>query len=335
MFFNNLITSFLFAFFILSTQVLSAQDGKHLLQKENLRQCLDSIYNIDFEYVREKCSLLPDSLQQIKDMFEVFCLRWEEVPIQHSKKRNVYVKKINKAISLFKNLDSENSTDVFIYISAQLLLAEFYFASHDYFQAIWHGKRAYPLMMKSFDKNRTEPEFAFVKGLYLYYIDYYNQKGIFYKTALSLFRKGNRKLGLESLKSAIKTESLATTEAYIYLAHIYLRLENKPFDALLYTHKLVERYPKNFKFRELRIENLFASGNYSEGEILLADQLKINNPYYKIPALFYLGCAYLDNKRDKANGTKAFDECIQLMNTHKLHEEYKEKIEDKLQSIKN
>jgi hypothetical protein len=300
--------------------------------EEQVANSLKFIYNHNFEKARETFTKLND--EQLQQVLEVFCMRWEEVPIQRSNKKSLYLSKLEAVVKAFKKEDSsKHPSSIYLHISTQLLLAEYHFLNRDFFQALFHGKKAYPLMMQSFDGGRTEPEFLFVKGLYLYYIEYYRNKGFHYRTALWPFRDGDMDEGLRLIKESASISSLAQTEALIYAAHISFRLEGKPLEGLEYSQKLTEQYPDNPKFRELYLENLLAAGKYEACADLLSMQLSIENPYYRIPALYFLGCMQMNFYRNNEGAKKTFRECIKLSKENSLLEEYREKAEDKLTEL--
>ncbi|MCX8489935.1 MAG: hypothetical protein ORN54_02595 [Cyclobacteriaceae bacterium] len=327
MFFNSTTLILLLLVSISCQSDLYAQIDPLNFSNESVQHCLDFVYNGEFERAKTTYLALPTSQQQIKEALEIFCMRWEEVPIQFSKRKNTYLEALTKANSRPRIENPESTTHIFLSITTKLLLAEYYFGKNDRLQALWYGKKAYPLLTKFLDEQRTEPEFFFVKGLYLYYVDFYNQKGFFYRATLRLFRKGNKEQGLELLRKAAHNPSLAQTEALIYMAHITLRLENNPVGALSYSQKLLNKYPQNLKFRELYIENLFAAGKYEDGERLLREHLKVENPYYKIPALFLSGCYQLDYLKQPVRAKSTFDECLNLADGYKPLEEYRKKVE--------
>ncbi|MFM7859247.1 MAG: tetratricopeptide repeat protein, partial [Flammeovirgaceae bacterium] len=123
------------------------------------------------------------------------------------------------------------------------------------------------------------------------------------------------------------------TEALIYLAHIYLRLENRPFDALAYSKKLIDRYPKNSKFAELYIENLIAVKDYRQGSQLLMRQLQLDRAYYRISALFLEARIHWEQNGDAELAKASLNRCIDLVNLHRTNEEYKGKAKILIEKI--
>ena len=317
-----------FLFYKASSQPLS------LISKNELQYRVDLIYQGEYLRASEIYSELPQSQKKIEDVLEIFSLRWKYVPVQLSEKKDEYLTKIIETNKLTQNdLDTGNSMDAFLYVSTEIFLAEFYLASENTVKAMWHAKKVYPIILRSFTHKWQDPEFLFLQGLYLYYIDHYSHKGFFYRSALSMFKKGNRDQGLTLLKNAANQKSIAQTEALIYLSHIYLNFEGKPFEALPYSKKLAEKYPSNLKFKELYIKNLLAVGQYLEANELLIDQLTVDNPYFKIPALFFSGCYSLDYKQDTLSAKSKFNKCIESAIKRPSMVMYKEMSEKRLASL--
>ncbi len=314
-----------FALLAIGPICLSAQE-RPAFPAEAILSCLHEIYSNNFPLTADVCDL-PKEYAQVQSLLGVFSQRWEDIPVHLSSEDGGYLKKLQQVVTQFEIADRVDPVTNYLRITAQLLLAEYYFANHDFLQAMWHSKKAYPLILQSIDEGRTEPEYLFVTGLYFYYIEYYKDKSFFYRSALWPFRSGNKEKALELLKKSIEDKSMARTEALIYLAHIHLRLENNPTQALIYSKELAENYPSNAKFRELYIDNLLAAEKYEECYPLLVKQTSLDNPYFTIPAYYFMGCYYREAKGENEKATLNFNKCLQLVETHKLLYEYKERAE--------
>lgn len=300
-------------------------------RNEKAELALTFIYRSHYDSARRVLNTLDNKQDAlVKSILEVFAMRWEYIPIVSSTQKNSYLKKLTETADLLKKVGKQGSDHLYLHITSELLLAEYYYTNSDAGQALWHGKKVYPLLMKTFDENKNEPEFIFVKGLYLYYMDFFRAKGFMYRTVLFPFRDGDQKQGLRLLEEAAAAQSLAKTESLIYLAHIYLHLENEPFKALPYSRKLVELYPSNTKFQELLLDNLMSAALYKEAMPLLEKQLAIQNAYYRIPALYFAGCAAQDFEKNKTKATTLFEKCVTLSKDTGLSEAYAEKAKEKL-----
>lgn len=305
----------------------------NIIEKQQQTECLRLIYETKFDSAKLLIASFSKDDEAYKSLFELFSLRWEYIPIAMSKEKDNYLKKL---IVFSEALPDQKDAvrQLYFHTTTELLLAEYFYNNGETLKAILHGKRAYPLMMQALDSKDSDPELLFVKGMYLYYMDFFRNKGFVYRTALFPFRDGDQKRGLTFLEKSAAESSLAFTEANIYLAHIYLHLENEPLKALTYSQKLVRLYPENPKFRELLIDNLISCKKYNEAAILLDEQLKLTYPYYKISALYFTAIVEAENRKNSTKAKKLFKECIDLSSDTKLCADVATKAEDYLTKMK-
>jgi hypothetical protein len=301
--------------------------------KSESATCLRLIYNFEFDSVRLHYPNFEASDVHSKNLIELFAMRWENIPIVNSSKKEIYREELAAAARSLSESDQKSDENLYLHITSELLLSEFHYTNGDGRKTLWHGKEVYPLIMKAFDENRNEPELLFVRAMFLYYIDFFRNKGIMYRIALFPFRDGDKELGLRLLQEAANAESLAQTEARIYCAHILLHLENKPKQALPYSEKLVEAYPANPKFRELLIDNLIAQNRFQEADVELKKQLTTSSAYFKIPALYFAGRSEAEFRKNKDGAAKLFQECIDLSLETGLQEDYQDKAKQQLKSL--
>lgn len=314
-----------------SPSLAQSMPDEMAIKKHQLR-CLDLIYNSKFDSAKLLIAGFTAQEESFKGLFELFSLRWEYIPVTLSKEKDNYLKKLLK---FSESISTQSSADrqLYLHTTIELLLAEYYYNSGETFKAIVHGKRAYPLMVQALDAEGNDPELLFVKGMYLYYMDFFRNKGFVYRTALFPFRDGDQKQGLALLENSAMEPSLASTEASIYLAHIYLHLENQPLKALDFSQRLVKCYPENAKFRELLIDNLISCGKYEQAIPHLEVQLKLTYAYFKIPALHFMARVEQEHKKKTGEARRLFKECIDLSSKTKLCEDVAAKSEDYLEKI--
>ena len=298
-----------------------------------VEDCLHLIYDGKFDSAYLLYPTFQPSDVHLKNLVTIFAMRWAHIPIAHSSEKDEYVKRLTEVEAVFNRLRKEQHYNLYLHITSQLLLSEFYYTNGDTGRALRHGKKVYPLLMKIFDMDIKEPELLFLRAMYLYYIDFFRSRGFIYRIVLSPFRNGDKTQGLKLLKETANTKSLAQTEALIYSAHILLHLEKKPELALPYSRKLVELYPANLKFRELLIDNLIELKRYPEADAYLTAQLETKMPYFKIPALYFSGRIEIESGKNKELATNFFQQCIDLSVETGLLEDYKEKANLQLQNF--
>lgn len=246
---------------------------------------LESIYSGKFSDSEKMLDTLSGEATPEKKLLEIFLLRWKEIPVVYSSASGAYLQMLLNLERILDAPDDRRET-VYYRICAYLFLSEYYTSSGDQWLAAKAARDAYPLVMKCFDDSVSSPEYNFVKGLYLYYADYFSSYTVGGKILFPFIKKGNAASGLDLLADVAFSKSMAGTEAAIYLAHILLHHQKKSRDALAVCEKLANRYPANIKFQELLAEAFLAAGEY-EKAIPVVNRLK-GDPHDYYHAAGYL-----------------------------------------------
>lgn len=318
---------------LLATILCNSLEAQSPLDLKKAQNCLRMIYNAKYDSARSETNSFSGQESVLKNLVEVFSIRWEFIPVIKSSKKEEYLKRLHLILDQLEESSISSASQLYLHATAELLVSEYHYWNGEITQAILHGKKAYPLMMEVFKNDSQEGELLFIRGMYLYYSEFFREKGFVYRVALFPFRDGDKEMGLEVLKKSASIESLAQTEALIYLAHIFLHLEKKPIIALVYSRKLVELYPTNLKFKELLLENLICTGMYKEAEVLIPDLIKVGNAYYKIPALFFKGLIEKEFEKNTDQARKYFLFCVELVKKYGLQENYATKAKEELDKI--
>ncbi|GAB4043253.1 hypothetical protein GCM10028774_58130 [Spirosoma jeollabukense] len=144
-----------------------------------------------------------------------------------------------------KSKGSDLPEAMFLYFTAEAMLAKISHFEHEPFAAIRHAKNAYPYIQKGKLFQQQYPDFYLSTGLYNFYREVYPEIHPFYKTVAWVMTSGDKKLGMSQLQIATQKALLVRTEAILYLTHLLTDYENKPADALPYLAQLVIKYPGN------------------------------------------------------------------------------------------
>ncbi|WP_245563788.1 hypothetical protein [Spirosoma luteum] len=134
---------------------------------------------------------------------------------------------------------------MFLYFTAEAMLAKISHLEHEPFAAIRHAKNAYPYIQKGKTFQQQYPDFYLSTGLYNFYREIYPEIHPFYKTVAWVMTSGDKKLGLSQLQIATQKALFVRTEAILYHTHLLTDYENKPADALPSLAHLVISYPDN------------------------------------------------------------------------------------------
>ncbi|GAB4019184.1 hypothetical protein GCM10028773_21240 [Spirosoma koreense] len=144
-----------------------------------------------------------------------------------------------------KNNGVETPEAMFLYFTAEAMLAKISHYEHEPFAAIGHAKNAYPYIQKGKAFQQYYPDFYLSTGLYNFYREVYPQIHPFYKTVAWIMTAGDKKLGMTQLQLATEKALFVRTEAILYLTHLLTDYENRPADALPYLAQLIIKYPGN------------------------------------------------------------------------------------------
>lgn len=165
---------------------------------------------------------------------------------------------------------SERPEAMFIYFTAEAMLAKINHYEHANLATIRYAKNAYPYIQRGKTYQAQYPDFYLSTGLYNFYREVYPEIHPVYKTVAWVMTAGNKTLGLQQLQLATQKALLVRTEALLYLTHLLVDYENRPHDALPYLTQLVIHYPDNPYWR------------YQYGEALLnAHQTDLVPPIIK------------------------------------------------------
>jgi hypothetical protein len=141
------------------------------------------------------------------------------------------------------------------------------------------ASKTYQAVMRSFDFAGTYADFYFFTGLYRYYREAYPEAHPVYKPLALLFRRGDRKKGLNELKLAANYSIFMKAEASSFLTGILISFENNYPAARQYSRALYEQYPGNNYFLACYVKNLLLTKQYDEAESILKQYRNSLNQY--------------------------------------------------------
>ena len=306
----------LLALMFFSLPIVSKSQSISAFKEKTIRACLDKIYEMDFADADSILSIY----EQEKDfdpsfyLLKSYYLRWKYLPITEEK--DIYKKYrayLDSTITYSEALIKKEETSLetsYYKMSAHIMSAELLASNGDFIKAAFEGRKALPIIKKGFDLCDQNPEFYISTALYNYYIEYYRQKGFFYRSLLFPFSKGDQQKGLELLLKGYQKGLFTKVESLLYLAHLYFKFENKPFVGLNYCRQLYEKFPSNFKFQEMYIENLLYCKKYVEASEVLGHLKKSNQEYYQSKATMFEGIIAFEHSKDLRTAKEMLNEAI-------------------------
>lgn len=297
---------FIYSLLLISVNVCAQQN-----YSSDLSETLDIIYKADHTQSRKAVKAFYKRYPNHAARFLVraYQMRWEHYPI-FEKDEMVYnsfnevLDSAETAAELVLKKDKNNNEYAYYYMSAHIMRAELFAINDNMVKASLEGKNAFEYIKKGFDWCDTNPEFYTTTGLYNYYIEFYREKGFFYRSLLWPFSKGEKEKGLEYLEQASKKATFTKVEALYYLAHLNYKMESNPSKALPYADQLVNQYPKNPKFIDLKIETLIADKQYHKAQQMLTSFDVSNIPYLAARKSLYEGIITLVQFGDKNQAEK-------------------------------
>jgi len=246
----------------------------------------DYLYNFQFSEASKVISSIDSTEESGRYNFlQSHYMRWYYLPMHQQDERILDSYRQYLEATDVKNDRTELN---YLYVNSALLKAEFNYNQGNYYKAFQQGARVYNVVKNNLEEKPKQQEVLFLSGLYHYFYQYYRSENPLYEPMMWFFKEGNKATGLKWLQEVAAGESIAKTEALIYLSHIHLRLENRPDSAYKYSKILHQLHPGNFKFYELMIESNLAKNRESELVAeLIQELMEADKVYFKKYGITY------------------------------------------------
>jgi hypothetical protein len=168
----------------------------------------------------------------------------------------------------------------------------------------------YQPLMQSFDYTGTYADFYYFTGLYRYYREAYPEAHPVYKPIAMLFRRGDRKRGLNELKLAASHSIFLKAEASAFLTNIFISFEHNYTAACQYSKALHERYPGNNHILACHVKILLLNKQYDEAESVLKQYRNPLNQYFRMQKNILEGILYEKKYRNLKYAESLYNEGI-------------------------
>lgn len=239
---------------------------------ELIKKGLDKTYNFEFDEAKK---IYENIKQKYPDhpaypFLMASGLYWEMLYYDNYKqKAPEYFNYLKDALTLASKFLTKNAKDVegvFFSMAVESSLALYYAERDETVKCMTHAKKAYGYMKEGFKLKEEYSDFYFSTGLYDYFVVQYPETHPVYKPFMGFFVKGNKQRGIEELEYAAKHGIFSRSECLHYLANIYLKYENMPEKAVLYSEPLIKKYPGNYYFIARHVEGLIGTRQYKQAE---------------------------------------------------------------------
>jgi hypothetical protein len=162
--------------------------------------------------------------------------------------------------------NSQNKEAAFFLAAAHGFKGRLHSERKNWRKATFSGKYALEYLELSKGESYLGPEFLFGDALYNYFSVWIPENYPWLKPILMFFPKGDKKLGLQQLKTVAENAFYTRTEAQTFLMTIYAVSENDNQAALPVAKYLHETFPDNPYFQRYYARQLYYTGNFLQSE---------------------------------------------------------------------
>ena len=223
---------------------------------------------------------------------------------------------VTKAEALYR-ADKHNYEATFFLAAAYGFSARLHAERHDWRLATISSKRSLTFVQKSQEANGLSPEFLFGQALFNYYAVWIPDNYPLLRPVLLFFPKGDKKLGLQQLRTVSSTAFYTAIEAKVFLMGILKNEEGNSAEALPVARELAATFPDNGYFQRFYALLAYDQGDFSECERVSREILeKINQglpgyePISGRYASYFLGYLMQYRYRDVAKARDYYQRCI-------------------------
>jgi hypothetical protein len=215
------------------------------------------------------------------------------------------------------NADNNNYEASFFLSAAYGFDARLNAERRNWRKATVSSKRSLNFLKKSQEANGLSPEFLFGQALFNYYAVWIPENYPLLKPVLLFFPKGDRKLGIQQLRSVANNGFYTGTEARVFLMRILKNEENNAEEALPVARYLATTYPDNGFFQRFYALLAYDQGEFVECERVsrdILDKISRGLPGYEAIsgryASYFLGYLSQHRYRDLVKAKDYYQRCI-------------------------
>ena len=223
---------------------------------------------------------------------------------------------VTKAQKLY-DTDHNNYEASFFLSAAYGFDARLHAERHDWRKATVGARRSLNSLKKSQEANGLSPEFQFGQALFNYYAVWIPDNYPLLKPVLLFFPKGDKKLGMQQLRSVATNGFYTATEARVFLMRILKNEENNAEEAMPVARYLANTFPDNAYFQRFYALLAYDQGEFADCERVSREILdKINKglPGYEgisgRYASYFMGYLMQNRYRDAAKAKDYYQRCI-------------------------
>lgn len=228
-------------------------DRPDLLQRVDI--CLQHTYNFSFSTARMyQKELLKETPHHPAPYFlHALIIYWQHFPLTPEHDRSdQFIELLDRSADLAGSYLASEDTyleGVFFCLFSRAFKAMYWADNGKAARVVPDLRIMYRHTMEGFRLKEDLSEFYFSTGLYNYYIEAYPEAHPIYKPLLSFMKEGDKKLGIDQLKTAIRQTVYLKVESVLFMSLIQLYYEEDMETAVLYAEKLYRDYPRNIYYQ--------------------------------------------------------------------------------------
>jgi len=213
--------------------------------------------------------------------------------------------------------DNNNYEASFFLSASYGFAARLHGERHEWRKATVNSKRSLSFLRKSQEANGLSPEFVFGQALFNYYAVWIGDNYPLLRPVLLFFPRGDRKLGMQQLRSVAANGFYTGTEARVYLMRILKNEENNAEEALPVARTLATTFPDNGYFQRFYALLAYDQGEFADCERVsreILDKINRGMPGYEAIsgryASYFLGYLMQNRYRNLPKAKDYYQRCI-------------------------
>ena len=292
--------------------------------QQELEGAVNNIYNFKYDRAEKQFRSLRRRYPNHPMPYFLLGLNtwWKIVPtqlqtLQYDKTFFAYMDTaVTKAQRLY-DADNNNYEASFFLSASYGFSARLHGERHDWRKATVDARRSLNYLKKSQEANDLSPEFQFGQALFNYYSVWIGENYTLLKPVLLFFPKGDKKVGIQQLRSVANNGFYTATEARVFLMRILKNEENNAEEAMPIAKYLATTYPDNGYFQRFYALLAYDQGEFADCERVsreILDKINRGMPGYEgisgRYASYFLGYLMQNRYRDMAKAKDYFQRCI-------------------------
>jgi tetratricopeptide (TPR) repeat protein len=234
-----------------------AQHSEDSLFDAVAKKGISEVYDLEFENANQEFDrlVLMDPGNPAGHFFHAMVIWWEiMIDIDNEQYDREFYDSLDVVIDMCDAIlkkDEDNVNAIFFKGGAIGFKGRLKFHRDDYLAAANAGRKALPLVAAAQELAPTNVDILLGAGMYNYYADVIPEEYPFLKPMLLFIPSGDKKKGIEQLRTASEKGKYASAEAAYLLMQIYLYYEKDYAQAHRIVQDLHTRFPKNMLFYKI------------------------------------------------------------------------------------